>query len=194
MLPQSVADELMKGQDSSKYLTASDSAGHQIDRWVTASLLSGWFSEASRLMHEARVDSVEIAAFRDKEKEVLQSGNDFISIDSILPLVLGKDFTSEYSAIFDSSENKIDKDLEVFISFKGYTMQMVMPGKLIGGNGYFTDSGEVAWPVKPELFLCEDYLMRAESRVVNIPLCLISGLFVLLVLAGYIYRRLHRRG
>jgi hypothetical protein len=193
LLPQSVADELMKGQDSSKYLIASDSAGHQIDRWVTASLLSGWFSEAALLLNEAGADSVEIADFCNKEKEVLESGDDFMSLDSILPVVLGKDFTSEYTAIFDSAENKIEKDLEVFMSFEGYTMKTMMPGKLIGGNGYFTNSGEVAWPVKPELFLCEDYLMQAESRIINVPVCILSGLFVILVVAGYAYRR-HNRG
>jgi len=193
MLPQSVADELIEGTDSLKYKMAADSVESQGEKWLNATLLSGWFREASQLLKEEGVDSITIADFSAGEKLMQGLVYDIMDSEPVSLSFMGEEFIVKYQDIIERAEDKVDKDLEVFMAFSGYTMQTIMPGKLIRGNGYLSSSGEVSWPVKPELFLCDDYLMKAESRIVNVPLCVISALFVLLVVAGYVYRRLNRR-
>jgi hypothetical protein len=46
-------------------------------------------------------------------------------------------------------------------------MKTVMPLKVRSTNGYTMPGGEIAWPVKGELFLTEDYIMWAETRDIN---------------------------
>jgi len=192
MLPQSVADELIAGPDSTQYIAVFDSVENQVQRWLLSTLANRWLSDVAFQLHEAGTDSLVIADFLRKGEKYLKIDPDLFGLEGTE--AFGEEFTLNYSAILDSAENNLDKDLEVFFAFEGYTMQTKMPGKLIGGNGFQTDSGEIAWPVKPELFLCEDYLMLAESRIVNVPVCILSGLFVILVVAGYAYRRRHHRG
>ena len=192
MLPQSVADELIAGPDSTQYIAISDSVENQVQRWLLSTLANRWLSDVALQLKMAGTDSLVIADFLRKGEEYLKIDPDNFGLEGTD--AFGEEFTLNYSAILDSAENNLEKDLEVFFAFEGYTMQTKMPGKLIGGNGFLTQSGEIAWPVKPELFLCSDYLMQAKSRVVNVPLCIVSGLFIVLVIAGYVYRRLYHRG
>ena len=76
----------------------------------------------------------------------------------------------------------------IFIDFKDYAVRIVMPGKLIGTNGFIDSSQTLLWPVKSDFFMTEQYEMWAESKVPNTWAWIISVVFLLFVLAGVIIR------
>jgi hypothetical protein len=61
-----------------------------------------------------------------------------------------------------------------------------MPGKIIGTNGFIDSSSVLLWPVKSDYFLTQTYEMYAESKIPNIWAWVVSGLFLVFVLAGVI--------
>jgi hypothetical protein len=73
-------------------------------------------------------------------------------------------------------------------NFKDYSLRIVMPGKLIGTNGFIDSSNTLLWPVKSDYFLNEPYEMWAESKTTNSWAWVVSGLFLAFVLTGVIVR------
>jgi hypothetical protein len=81
----------------------------------------------------------------------------------------------------------------ILADFKNYSLRIVMPGKLIGTNGFIDSSGVQLWPVKSDYFLTEPYEMWAESKIPNIWAWIVSGLFLAFVLTGVV-RRIIKKG
>jgi len=77
---------------------------------------------------------------------------------------------------------------QVLVDFKEYSLRIVMPGKLIGTNGFIDSSKILLWPVKADYFLTQEYQMWAESKVPNTWAWIVSVVFVLFVLAGVVMR------
>jgi hypothetical protein len=73
--------------------------------------------------------------------------------------------------------------------FDNYTMKIIMPGKLISSTGFADSTGLLLWPVKSDFFLTSDYEMKVESRIINYWALIITGVFLLFVISGLIYRR-----
>jgi len=74
------------------------------------------------------------------------------------------------------------------INFVHYTLKMIMPGEIIGTNGYIDSTKMLLWPVKDDYFLTEPYVMYSESKITNGWAWTFSGIFLLFVLTGVIFR------
>jgi len=81
----------------------------------------------------------------------------------------------------------------VFVSFKEYSVRIVMPGKVIGTNGCIDKTETLLWSVKSDYFLTEPYEMWAESKVTNTWAWIVTGVFILFVIIGLIIRLFRKR-
>jgi hypothetical protein len=105
---------------------------------------------------------------------------------------LGESNYMKYRAEADSSTEIIRRHLDTNIEFLKYTVKFIMPGKIIGSNGFLNREGELIWPVKSEFFLSQPYEMWAESKIPNSWAWVVSGLFLIFVLTGVIIRKIKR--
>jgi hypothetical protein len=103
----------------------------------------------------------------------------------------GLDETGEESALrfqadADSAQEVI---IDCFlIDFVPYTLRIIMPGEIIGTNGFIDSTKVLLWPTNSSFFLTEPYVMYAESKIPNKWAWIFSGIFLLFVLAGIIFR------
>jgi hypothetical protein len=130
----------------------------------------------------------------DEYVRILESsGDDFDSLWTggvILKRLIGEDNALKYRTEADSSVEKVMDDL--FFSFKQYTVKISMPGKLTGTNGFSDSSQLLLWPVKSDFFLTEQYVMWAESKVPNKWTWIVSGSFIIFVIAGIVFRKIKK--
>jgi hypothetical protein len=67
-----------------------------------------------------------------------------------------------------------------------------MPGKLIGTNGFVDSTGIMLWPVKSDFFVTEPYEMWAESKTPNNWAWIVTGVFLMFVLTGILFKTLRK--
>jgi hypothetical protein len=104
----------------------------------------------------------------------------------ILKKLIGEDNAVKYKTEADSALGSATKAF--LTNFKDYSVRIVMPGKLIGTNGFIDSSHVLLWPVKSDYFMTEPYEMWAESKTTNAWAWIISGLFLAFVLTGVVVR------
>jgi hypothetical protein len=104
----------------------------------------------------------------------------------ILKDYLGETNYLKYKTEADTAAVKVLN--QVINSFKGYSVRISMPGKVIGSNGFIDSSQVLLWQVKSDYFLTEPYEMWAESKIPNKWAWVLSGFFLLFVLTGVIMR------
>lgn len=192
-LPGSVSDELMAGADSLKYRSMSERTDSVMNVWMKQGFIRSWMASSTRLLGNAGADSSVIREFNSREYELLERYSFDWDADSLIGIVFEEEIRSGFKPLLDSARRDLEERVERWLDARVYTIQTRMPGKLTGGNGFFTQTGEVAWPVKPELYLFDDYEMIAESQMPNKWAWVVSGIFVLVVLTGFIYRARVRR-
>ena len=105
--------------------------------------------------------------------------------------ILLKEFIGEVNALkykteADSAISIVSNNL--WVNFHDYSVRIVMPGKLMGTNGFIDSTKVLLWPVKSDYFLTEPYEMWAESKMTNNWAWIVSGLFLVFVLTGVIIR------
>lgn len=112
----------------------------------------------------------------------------------IITSMLGKKFYSTFRTEIDSAMSVLETMTEPFISVDNYDIEIRMPGYIIASNGYVNtdpdseNSSGILWLVKGEYFLTQQYEMWAESRVNNYWAWIISALFILFVITGFVIR------
>ena len=191
--PESLKQEKENGPDSLKYRALSDSVKNKTDKWTIRNFISEWTGEFSRLTEgKAGTDiSRESLKAREAELEKIIAENDK-KFDSLWANgVILKKFIGETNALrYKSEADSAMKLAENIIinNFKDYSLRIVMPGKLIGTNGFIDSSNTLLWPVKSDYFLNEPYEMWAESKTTNSWAWVVSGLFLAFVLTGVIVR------
>ncbi|MBM3419856.1 MAG: hypothetical protein FJY11_01845 [Bacteroidetes bacterium] len=194
MLPNSVATDLKEGADSTFYTALSDSVDSHVELWLVRGLVNSWSQLAGKMLKDSGADEKFVEEFYGYEEKFTAYLEPFGSdIDSVLIAILGEETVNRYGSIFSAAEDSIDKSMELFWQFCGYTVKTIMPGTLKDCNGYISASGEVAWQVRPELFFFEDYTLWAESHRENRWAWYVSGGFVLIVVAGIVLRKLRGR-
>jgi hypothetical protein len=109
----------------------------------------------------------------------------------LLRQFIGEANAIKYKTEADSAVNIVAK--KFFADFKEYDVRIVLPGKVLGSNGFIDSSQVLLWPVISDYFLTEPYVMWAESKVPNVWAWIISGLFLLFVLAG-VTRKIIKKG
>jgi hypothetical protein len=194
--PEKVQEAKKNGPDSLKFRALIDSVKRKTDKWTMKNLISEWIGEFSKLTEgkEADITVQSLKAREDKFVNMVEGveGNDK-KIDSLWTNgILLKEFIGEANALKYKTEadsimdNIVGKT--ILVNFKEYSVRIVMPGKLIGTNGFIDSSKVLLWPVKSDYFLTEPYEMWAESKIPNKWAWIVSGLFLVFVLTGVIIK------
>jgi hypothetical protein len=177
--------EMLAGPDSLRYAALSDSIDEHSTKWMDKSVVSEWIEETGALCIAAGKDTV--------VKEILRAHEAELEAELDTLFLLNPEFSKSYAKIIgdsifekfqpelDSALRICDKKIDRFISFKEYTMQIVMPEKVKSSNGYLMPGGEVAWAVQGELFLTDDYIMWAETKEVNYWAIFLTALVLLVI-------------
>ncbi len=109
----------------------------------------------------------------------------------LLRQFIGEANALKYKVEADSALSIVTKVISS--GFNDYSVRIVMPGKLIGTNGFIDSSHVLLWPVKSDYFMTEQYEMWAESKLPNRWAWFVSGLFLLFVITGVI-RKVIKKG
>ena len=179
---ESEIDSLLKGPDSLMYRAQKIKADSIAEQYLTTALVEEW------VMHYLKL--VPDSAFIHSKKDSLISNfaSKNLEKDSVFIPILGKDYYLSNIIAIDSAYKLLDNEFEKIISSKSYTCETVMPGKIISTNGFIDNSGKTSWNVEAKYFVSQDYLMFAESRVVNKTAWIIS-IILLISLIGIIIKK-----
>jgi hypothetical protein len=191
--PDNVKYEKENGSDSLRFRILNDSVSHKVDHWTTKNLVSEWIGEFSKLIDKRSGNEITKESLKEHEDEfekiVEANSAKFDSLWSngiLLQKLIGKDNALKYKIEADTAIEYVTRKL--LLNFKDYSVRIVMPGKVIGTNGFIDSSEVLLWPVKSDYFLSENYEMWAESRIPNRWAWIVSGLFLVFVLTGIILR------
>jgi len=191
--PENVAIDKLAGPDSSKYKALSDTVDAKADKWMYKSLVSEWIAKFKEFAQgkPGLDETVEIL----KENEgmftsfILEDEEKFDSLWAngiIMKELIGEESTLRFQADADSAQEAVTDCF--LIDFIPYTLRIVMPGEIIGTNGFIDSTKVLLWPTNSDFFLTEPYVMYAESKTPNKWAWVFSGIFLLFVLAGIIFR------
>jgi hypothetical protein len=191
--PERLKHEQETGSDSLKYKALSDTINAKTGEWTTRCFISEWIGEFVNLTTGKGGSDISQESLKAREKDLLKivEENDK-KFDSLWANgVILKKFIGEANAIkfkkeADSAYESVTKNF--LADFKNYSVRIVMPGKLIGTNGFIDGSNVLLWPVESDYFLTEQYEMWAESKVPNSWAWIVSGLFLIFVITGVIRR------
>ena len=195
--PESFKNSLEQGKDSLIYRALKDTVNKKTDKWMMRSLVSECCVEFSKLTEGKGGKDLELKKLKENEDRfmtILEKSND--NLDSLWKngIILRQMIGDENALKFkDDADTVIEKITKIMLSdFKGYSVRISMPGKVIDSNGFIDSSSVLLWPVRGEYFLTEPYEMYAESRVSNIWAWVVSGGFVLFVIVGLVVRKIKR--
>jgi hypothetical protein len=191
--PESLKNDKENGADSLKYKALSDSVKHKTDKWTAKNMVSEWIGEFSKLTRGKAEESMSFQSLKSREDEFATIvEKDDNQLDSLWKNgILLREFVGEANALKYKSEADSALTLttnKLLAEFHDYSVRIVMPGKLIGTNGFIDSSQVLLWPVKVDYFMTEPYEMWAESKVTNMWAWIVSGLFLIFVLTGVIVR------
>jgi hypothetical protein len=191
--PESIKEVYQNGPDSSKFRAFGVLQDSLIDLWLTKSLVSEWIGKFSDLTKAETAVEISFQSLKAREDEFVntltRNEKNFDSLWSngiILREMIGEQNALRFKTEADSAINMVTNNL--LLDFREYSVRIIMPGKLIGTNGYKDSSSVLLWPVKSDFFLTEPYEMWAESKVSNLWAWIISGLFVVFVITGLVIR------
>ncbi len=193
--PGPLNEKRILGADSVKYMALQDSVNDREEFWIMSSLCSEFIAEFARLLEKSKADTLVAVKLKENEDRLIdflkksedQNIDETWLADTILEKFAGRGTSKRFSAETDSAINiAVDK---VLADFKEYSVKIDMPGRLVETNGFPDSSRVVLWPVRSEFFLAEPYEMWAVSRVSHPWAWIVSALFVLFVIAGYIVKK-----
>ncbi|HER09593.1 MAG TPA: hypothetical protein ENO20_11865 [Bacteroides sp.] len=214
-LPEKVRESLLNGPDSIYYGDLQENTDSIGEIWVWTSIVRQWTEifydrfgndpglqisrEEMRSMEGALLEQIvretndEQAGTEEPVEMGGEEGDDELA--RILIPVAGKAFYQEFRSEIDSAGSVLEEMIEPFVATASYTIEIRMPGRIIASNGYAGTGQETGggkymlWSVSGEYFLTEPYEMWVESQVSNYWTWIVTGLFVLFVIAGLVVRR-----
>jgi hypothetical protein len=196
--PESVTSEKLGGKDSLKYKALNEAIGIKTETWLLKSMISEWIYEFSRLTSEKAGNDMTREALKAREDEFVKiAGGIDEKFDSlwtngiILRKFIGENNAITYKTEADTALEVVTRNL--FVNFKDYSVRIVMPGTIIGTNGFIDETDILLWPVKSDYFMTEEYEMWAESKVVNTWAWVVTGIFILFVITGLFVRLFGKR-
>jgi hypothetical protein len=196
--PESLKQDKEKGADSLKFRALADSVKVKTDIWTSKNIVLGWIDEFSLLSEGKDGSQNVVRSVKLHEKDLISDINtNDEKLDSlwsngiILKRYISENEYNTFKTEADSAiENVVDK---IFFNFKEYSVRIAMPGKLIGANGFIDNSHLMLWPVKTDYFMTEPYEMWAESKITNAWAWFVSGIFLLFVLTGVVFRIMKKK-
>jgi hypothetical protein len=191
--PGSINNDKLKSADSIKYKAFSDTVNTKVELWTTKSLASEWIGVFTGLTEGKGGKDLTRESLKAREdiyvKLIKDNDQKFDSLwekGVILREFIGEDNAVKFRTEADSALAVVMNHL--FMNFKEYSVRIVMPGKVIGTNGFIDKTEMLLWPVKSDYFLTEPYEMWAESKVINTWTWVVTGAFILFVIAGLVIR------
>jgi|WetSurMetagenome_2_1015567.scaffolds.fasta_scaffold05354_5 hypothetical protein len=195
--PEDAVDKLEKGPDSTKYKALKDTIDRKAGTQFFKSAIADWVSEFTDMTKGRTGSDLSYESLHAREDELLkivqESQQHFDSLWNsgiITRQFIGESNVEKFRKEADSSLNIVSNRL--FVNFNNYSVRIVMPGKLIGTNGRLDSLKNLCWPVKSDYFLTQDYKMWAESKETNLWAWIVTGVFLLFVAAGLIFRSIKR--
>lgn len=195
--PGKLNEQKRNGPDSLKYKALADTVNKKTDLWTKKSLISEWIGEFTSLTPDKAEKELSSESLKSRENEFVKSIDKYPDkFDSlwengiILKDFFGETAASKYRKQADSAMAQAIR--KVMISFKDYSVRIVMPGKLTGTNGFVDSSHLLIWPVESDYFLTEPYRMWAESKTTNVWAWIVTGFFLAFVAAGLIIRKIRK--
>jgi hypothetical protein len=195
--PDDVIHKLEQGPDSLKYKALKDTISSKTDKWTIKSAMAEWIGDFSGLAGDKATGDMSFNALKAREDEFVKISMDSINhFDSLwkngflLKKFIGESNALKYKTEADSAINLVAKKL--FVTFHNYSLRIIMPGKLIGTNGLIDSTNMLLWPVRSDYFLTQPYEMWAESKEPNRWAWIVTGIFLLFVLAGIVFKTLKR--
>jgi hypothetical protein len=191
--PESIVHEKQNGPDSLKFRAFEDTIRLKSDRWFLKNLASKWIVEFSRLTEGKAGNDISkesLKAHEDAYVKIIEATNE--KFDSLWAKgTILKEMIGEKNAITFRTEADTAMAIAtriLFVNFKNYSVRIVMPGKVIGTNGFIDKTEVLLWPVKSDYFMTEPYEMWAESKVINTWAWVVTGAFILFVITGLFIR------
>ena len=191
--PEVIQNNNTDGPDSLKYRTLRDSVKFKTDRWTARNMVSEWIGEFSKLTSVKAGSDMSYKSLKSRENEfarlILKEDKGLDSLwknGILLREFIGEANALKYKTDADSALSIVTSRL--FANFENYSVRIVMPGKLIGANGFIDSTKKMIWPVASDYFLTEPYEMYAESKITNRWAWIASGIFLLFVLSGVVIR------
>lgn len=158
--PQSVIDSLLNGPDSLIYKAKDSIVDSVSERYLLSALIDQWAENYIKIVPDSE--------FIESRKGLLiEIGTDDEDQDSIFIRAFGEEYYVKNKIAIDTALSQLDSVLSKPFSMKFYIIETVMPGKLVSTNGYQTSEGKITWDVDSKYFISQDYIMQAESRIVN---------------------------
>lgn len=195
--PEDVTDKMKEGPDSLKYKELADTINSKTDKWLFKSAAAEWIGEFTTLTGNKAEGSMSYKALKAKEDELvrisIENSNHFDSLwknGVILTELIGEEAMKKYKIEADSAIDIVSNRL--FTDFHNYTIRIIMPGKLLATNGFLDTTKNLLWPVKSDYFMTQQYEMWAESKTSNTWAWVVSGIFLLFVFAGIIFRSIKK--
>jgi hypothetical protein len=195
--PDAIKNEKKQGPDSTKYKVMEDTINVKTNKWLFRSMVSEWIEEFSKLIANRAGADLSEESLKSHEDEyagyIAKNGDKFDSLWS--HGVVLRDFIGEANAVkfkndADSAMNIVEK--RTFFDFTKYSVKFIMPGNLIGTNGLIDSNRVMQWPVQDDFFRTRPYEMWAESKTTNLWAWIVTGIFLLFVGAGLVFRWLKK--
>ena len=195
--PEYLTEEKKNGPDSLKFRALEDTISKKTDYWILKCMVSEWSAEFVRLTDGKAGSDLSKESLKSREDELVKLieaiEDDFDSLWNngiFLRDFLGEKNGEKFQTEADSAANVITEKL--FFNFDDYSLGIIMPGELIGANGFADTTGVMQWPVKSDFFITEPYVMWAESKTPNKWAWVVTGIFLLFVLAGILFRAIRK--
>lgn len=181
--------------DSLRYKVLDDSVGKKTDRWFIKSFASEWINEFAGLLHGKGGKELSLESLKLRENDLIRISNvdKFDSLWSagvLLREFIGEPDALKYRSEADTAMETVTK--RIFNGLSSYSQKIDMPGKVIGTNGFRDSTGNLMWPVKSDFNMTQNYEMWAESKTPNQWAWIVTGLFILFVISGFIFRKMKR--
>jgi hypothetical protein len=187
--PENLKNEKEASSDSIRYKALSDTVKAKTDKWTTKNFISEWIGEFSKLTKGKSGTEMSYESLKSHENHYVnlieKSDRNLDSLwknGILLKEFIGQENAVRFKTEADSALSLVTNNL--LANFEDYSIRIVMPGKLIATNGFIDGEKKLIWPVKSDYFLTEKYDMWAESKITNTWAWIVSGFFLLFVLAG----------
>lgn len=194
-MPEKLVELAKEGPDSSHIKEAIlNPLEEKTEQWIGASLARAFVNKFVDTVSANPEIQIDTSRLRQKEDEITASllfddMEDRQFIDSLL----GPGFYEDHKELNDTLVSEIEKGFSVALETASYLLQTIMPGELIATNGYIDEDANILWEVKGEIILSSDYNMWAESRVRNTWAWIVTGLFLVFVITGFVMRKMKKR-
>jgi hypothetical protein len=195
-LPDNVREDLKNGPDSIRIKEMADTIEVKSEQWMWTSFAMQWIEIFYDLFGdnpELRIDKEEMKSKVPSFIEQLGNEESDDLAQFFIP-ILGEEFYHTFEIEIDSSVSVLEDIAETVMSVNDYDMEIRMPGTIIASNGYAdtdpdsAESGGILWTVKGEYFMTEQYEMWVESQVSNYWAWIITALFIIFVITGFVIR------